>query len=97
MLAPLKNGELDPDLGERGVKGLRPSELWAPGVRGEEILPLFESDLSDLRSRLGTAEFRDGMLATTEDGPSKTRYARNLYGIAGSTCRVGSGLDRSMA
>lgn len=72
MLAPLKNGELDPDLGERGVKGLRPSELWAPGVRGEEILPVFEPDSSDLRSRLGTVEFRDGMLATTEDGSSKT-------------------------
>jgi len=27
MVAPLKNGELDPDLGDRGVKGLSPSEL----------------------------------------------------------------------
>lgn len=27
MVAPLKNGELDTDLGERGVKGLGPSEL----------------------------------------------------------------------
>lgn len=62
MVAPLKNGELDDDLGERGVRGLCPSELWAPGVRGEEILPLFGSDLRDLRSRLGTVEFRDGML-----------------------------------
>lgn len=61
IVAPLKNGELDADLGERGVKGLGPSELWAPGVRGEESLPLFESELSDLRSRSGTVEFRDGM------------------------------------
>jgi hypothetical protein len=27
MVAPLKNGELDPDLGDRGVDGLSPSEL----------------------------------------------------------------------
>lgn len=27
MVAPLKRGELEADLGERGVKGLRPSEL----------------------------------------------------------------------
>lgn len=27
MVVPLKNGELDPDLGDRGVKGLSPSEL----------------------------------------------------------------------
>lgn len=62
MVAPLENGELDDDLGERGVRGLAPSELWAPGVRGEVTLPLFVSDLRDLRSRLGTVEFRDGML-----------------------------------
>lgn len=62
IVAPLENGELDEDLGERGVRGLGPSELWAPGVRGEEILPLLLSDLRDLRSRLGTVEFRDGML-----------------------------------
>lgn len=82
MLAPLKSGELDADLGERGVKGLRPSELWAPGVRGEEILPWFESDLSDLRSKLGTAELRDGMLAITEDGSSKTRCQELVFGVS---------------
>jgi hypothetical protein len=27
MVAPLRNGELEDDFGERGVKGLRPSEL----------------------------------------------------------------------
>lgn len=27
MVAPLRNGELEADFGERGVKGLRPSEL----------------------------------------------------------------------
>jgi hypothetical protein len=27
MVAPLKNGELDPDFGDFGVKGLSPSEL----------------------------------------------------------------------
>lgn len=79
MLAPLKNGELDADLGERG---LRPSELWAPGVRGEEILPLFESDLSDLRSRLGRVESRDGMLAITEDGSSKMKCEELVFGVS---------------
>jgi hypothetical protein len=27
MVEPLRNGELEEDFGERGVKGLRPSEL----------------------------------------------------------------------
>lgn len=62
MVAPLEKGELDEDLGERGDRELGPSELCAPGDSGEEILPLFVSDLRDLRSRLGTVEFRDGML-----------------------------------
>lgn len=62
MVEPLRNGELDPDLGDRGVKGLCPSELWPPGERGDESLPLFESDLNELTSRVGKVEFRDGML-----------------------------------
>lgn len=37
MVAPLVKGELEEDLGERGVRGLGPSELWAPGVSGDEI------------------------------------------------------------
>jgi hypothetical protein len=61
MVAPLKRGELDGDLGERGVKGLSPSELW-PGERGDESFPLFKSDLKELKSKLGTVECRDGML-----------------------------------
>jgi len=62
MVAPLKSGELDADLGERGVRGLGPSELWSFGVRGEEILSFLDSVLNELRSRLGTVEVRFGML-----------------------------------
>lgn len=62
IVAPLKSGELDSDLGDRGVKGVSPSELCAPGVAGEESLPVFESELTDFSSKLGTLEFRVGML-----------------------------------
>src|SRR3954471_20332836 len=61
IVAPLNNGELDADLGERGVKGLSPSGLWSPGVRGDEIFPFFVSILNELRSRWGTVECRFGM------------------------------------
>jgi hypothetical protein len=62
MVAPLKSGELEADLGERGVWGLGPSELWSFGVRGDEILSFFDSILNELRSRLGTVDARFGML-----------------------------------
>jgi hypothetical protein len=62
IVAPLKSGELDADLGERGVKGVGPSELWSPGVRGDGAFAFFESILKELRSRLGTVEDRFGML-----------------------------------
>lgn len=68
MVAPLKSGELEVDLGDRGVRGLGPSELNAPGDRGEESLPLFESGLNKLRSRLGTVECRDGILGDNRGG-----------------------------
>lgn len=62
IVVPLKSGELDPDLGDRGVKGLSPSELCVPGVAGEESLPLLESELTDFRSKFDTWELRVGML-----------------------------------
>jgi hypothetical protein len=61
IVAPLKSGELDADLGERGVKGLGPSELWSPGVTGDETLSFFDSVLHELKSRLGTVEVRFDM------------------------------------
>lgn len=61
IVAPLKKGELDEDLGERGVRGLGPSELWAPGVSGDEIFA-FACKVEVLRSKLGTVEFLDGIL-----------------------------------
>lgn len=62
IVAPLKRGELDADLGERGVKGVGPSELWSPGVTGDETFSFFDSVLHELRSRLGTVEVRFDML-----------------------------------
>lgn len=62
IVAPLKSGELDADLGERGVKGVGPSELWSPGVTGDETFSFFDSVLHELRSRLGTVEVRFDML-----------------------------------
>lgn len=62
IVAPLKSGELDSDLGDRGVKGLSPSELCVPGVAGEESLPLLESELTVFRSKLDTLELRVGMM-----------------------------------
>lgn len=71
MVAPLKNGELEEDLGERGVRGLGPSELWAPGVSGEAIFT-FVWSVAELRSKLGTVDCLDGILGVyrgSEDGP----------------------------
>lgn len=68
-MAPLNNGELDADFGERGVKGLGRSELGAPGVNGEESLPLLESDFNDPRSRLGTVDCLEGMLGADRGDP----------------------------
>jgi hypothetical protein len=62
MVVPLVKGELEEeDLGERGVRGLGPSELWAPGDSGEEIFG-FECRVRELRSKFGTADFRNGIL-----------------------------------
>ena len=73
IVAPLKRGELDADLGERGVKGGGPSELWSPGVTGDETFSFFDSVLHELRSRLGTVEVRFDML-----GGNWTQYRMNV-------------------
>lgn len=62
MVVPLTNGELEDDFGERGVRGLGPSELWASGVKGDVVFASFGSDLDELRSKLGTVEPLVGML-----------------------------------
>lgn len=59
-MVPLKNVELEEDLGERGVRGLGPSEL-APGVCGDEDFVLVWS-VEGLRSKLGTVDCLDGIL-----------------------------------
>lgn len=60
IVLPLVMGELEADLGERGVRGLGPSELWAPGDRGDVI---FESVCREreLRSKLGTVDCLNGI------------------------------------
>lgn len=68
IVAPLNNGELDADFGEQGVKGLGRSELCALGVMGDESLPLFVSAFNEPRSRLGTVDCREGMLALVGRG-----------------------------
>lgn len=65
IVAPLNNGELDADL---GVKGLGRSELCAPGVMGDESLPLFVSAFNEPKSRFGTVDCREGMLALVGRG-----------------------------
>lgn len=61
IVVPLVKGELEEDLGERGVRGLGPSELWAPGVSGEEIFG-FECRDRELRSKFGTVDCLNGIL-----------------------------------
>lgn len=62
IVVPLVKRELlEEDLGERGVRGLGPSELWAPGDSGEEIFG-FECRVRELRSKFGTADCRNGIL-----------------------------------
>ena len=60
IVVPLVKCELAEDLGERGVRGLGPSELWAPGDRGDEIFELACTERA-LRSKLGTAECLTGI------------------------------------
>lgn len=80
MVAPLKKGELDGDLGERGVRGLAPSELWAPGVSGDEIFA-FVCRVEVLRSKFGTVDCRDGIFeAKREPVVALNRDADNLRG-----------------
>lgn len=70
MVAPLKNGEVEADRGDRGVSGLRASGLCNPGANEVDILLLLNSTLRDFRSRFGIVELRDGMLGFTEQvGP----------------------------
>lgn len=57
IVVPLVKGGLAEDL---GVRGLCPSELWAPGDRGEEIFELSCTERA-LRSKLGTAECLNGI------------------------------------
>ena len=97
MVAPLKSGELDADLGERGVRGLSPSELWPFGVSGEETLSFFDSVLNELRSRLGTVELRFGMLddwetrqRVYEGSGIKVRWDLDPVASDGIICRPGS-------
>lgn len=63
----MKKGELDEDLGERGVRGLGPSELWPPGDSGDEIFK-FVCRENELRSKLGTAECLEGIFAGVNRG-----------------------------
>jgi hypothetical protein len=79
MVAPLKNGELEEDLGECGVRGLRPSELWAPGVKGEEVFPPAWR-VDELKSRVGTVECLEGILALFGVGSESARGARTWGG-----------------
>lgn len=61
IVVPFINGELGDDLGERGVRGLSPSELIAPGVSGVVLLlPGFSK--VEPKFRLGTTECLVGIL-----------------------------------
>lgn len=80
IVTPLNNGELDVDLGDRGVKGLGRSELWAPGVTGEDSLPLFVSVFNDPKSRLGTVDCLEGILNVGRgDAGSRTWEIDRFY------------------
>lgn len=59
-MVPLVKGELAEDLGERGVRGLSPSELWAPGDRGDEIFEL-ACRVRELRSKFGRVDCLNGI------------------------------------
>lgn len=75
VLFPLEKGELEEDLGERGVRGLGPSELWALGDSGDEIFK-FVCRENELRSKLGTAECRDGILVGVNRGSGRCGSGR---------------------
>ena len=80
IVAPLKKGELDDDLGERGVRGLGPSELWAPGVSGDEIFAS-ACRVEVLRSKFGTVDCLVGILSVNRGSagdPEKLNRERGL-------------------
>lgn len=60
IVVPLKNVELEEDLGDRGVRGLGPSEL-APGVCGDVVFALIWR-VEGLRSKFGIQDCLDGIL-----------------------------------
>lgn len=80
IVAPLKNGELDEDLGEWGVRGLGPSELWAPGVSGDEIFA-FPCRVEGLRSKLGTVDCLDGILVVCHELDACSSEGYRVYSI----------------
>lgn len=72
MVVPLTNWKLEDDLGERGVRGLGPSELWAPGVKGDETFASSGSDLNELRSKLDMAESLVGITGVDKGASSRS-------------------------
>lgn len=70
IVVPLVKGELSEDLGERGVRGLGPSELWAPGDSGDEIFE-FESRVRELRSKFRTVDCLSGILGVNRGSTGK--------------------------
>ena len=86
-MAPLNNGELDVDLGDRGVKGLGRSELWAPGVTGEDSLPLFVSVFNEPKSRLGTVDCLEGILNVDRGDAGSQTWKQMVFNV------IVSGLD----
>ena len=80
IVAPLKNGELDDDFGDRGVRGLGPSELWAPGVSGDEIFAS-ACRVEVLRSKLGTVDCLDGILGVNRGSAGDPEWLARDFGL----------------